>query len=65
MPEKGQVTLKVYDILGREAAVLVNKIQSKGSYKVEFNGQHLSSGIYLYSLKINNFTAKKKMLLVK
>ncbi|MBZ0183713.1 MAG: T9SS type A sorting domain-containing protein [Melioribacteraceae bacterium] len=59
------VTLKVYDILGREVAVLVNEQQSAGKYRVNFNASNLSSGIYLYQLKSGNHVSSKKMLLIK
>ncbi len=59
------VTLTVYDLQGKEIATLVNKKQSAGSYSVEFNGENLSSGLYFYTLEIENFKESKKMLLVK
>ncbi len=61
----GLVTLKVYDILGREIATLINEEQKAGNYKVEFNGANLSSGVYFYQLRTGNFTATKKLLLLK
>ncbi len=60
-----QVELKVYDILGREVATLVNKNQKPGNYQVTFNAQNLASGMYLYKLKTNNRIISKKMLLLK
>jgi len=59
------VTLKVYDFLGREVATLVNKEQNPGNYQVNFDGNALSSGIYFYELKIENFSESRKMLLIK
>ena len=59
------VQLKVYDILGNEVATLVNEEKSAGTYKTEFNGKNLSSGIYFYQLKAGNFIATKKLLLLK
>ena len=61
----GQVTLKVYDTLGREVANLVDKEQPSGKYSVNFNASNLSSGIYLYRITANGFTAVKKMILTK
>jgi hypothetical protein len=61
----GHVLLKVYDILGREVATLVDKIQPVGRYKVEFNGSNLSSGIYFYSLTAGDFNQTKKLILMK
>jgi hypothetical protein len=61
----GLVTLKVYDMLGREVATLVNENQKAGNYKVKFNGSNLPSGLYFYRIISNNFTATKKMLLMK
>ncbi len=61
----GKVTLKVYDLLGREVATLVNKEQPAGNYSVSFNASKLSSGIYFYQLRAGNFISTKKMMLVK
>lgn len=59
------VQLNVFDILGNEIATLVNESQSAGSYVVRFNASDLSSGVYFYKIKANNFTQIRKMLLVK
>jgi len=59
------VSLKIYDILGREIATLVNERKSPGEYEVEFSGKGLSSGIYFYKLTAGNFTSIKKMILMK
>lgn len=60
-----QVTLKIYDILGNEIATIVNEEQEPGIYTVEFDGSNLSSGIYFYKINTADFTAVKKMILVK
>jgi tetratricopeptide (TPR) repeat protein len=67
LPEKNYVTLKVYDILGREIATLINEYQNAGSYKVEFSADkyNLSSGIYFYTLKAGKNYVVKKMMLAK
>ena len=65
MPEAGNVTLKIYDILGREVKTLVDEFKDKGSYNVIFDGSNLASGIYIYTLNVNNFTMTKKLLLMK
>jgi len=59
------VTLKVYDILGREVATLVNKEQSPGNYSVRFDASNLTSGLYFYRLTAGKFTSVKKMMLLK
>ena len=59
------VTFKVYNILGKEVATLVNEEKSAGKYEVEFNSSGLSSGIYFYSLKAGSFYETKKMILLK
>lgn len=61
----GFVSLKVYDITGKEVANLVNEKLSVGSYTYEFEGANLSSGIYFYTMKTNDFASTKKMILVK
>jgi photosystem II stability/assembly factor-like uncharacterized protein len=60
------ISLKVYDILGNEVATLVNEKKNAGSYKAEFSGSNLSSGIYFYNITVDGRTSlSKKMLLVK
>lgn len=59
------VTLKIYDVLGKEVATLVNEEKTGGKYKVEFNASDLTSGVYFYKLKIENFIETKKMVLLK
>ncbi len=65
IPESGEVTLKIYDMLGREVATLVNESKQAGSYRVTFDASKLSSGVYMYTLKSGNFVASKKMMLMK
>ncbi len=65
IPSTGMVTLKVYDVLGREVSTLVNQVQANGNYRVSFNASSLPSGIYFYSLNSNNFSQVKKMILIK
>ena len=57
--------LTVYDILGREVATLVNENLNPGTYEVDFDGRKYASGVYFYTLKTENFTETKKMLMVK
>ncbi len=59
------VTLKVYDVLGREVATLVNERQNAGNYSVAFDGSKFASGIYFYRLVAGNVTATKKLVLIK
>jgi len=61
----GQTSLKVYDVIGREVAVLVNKKMVPGTYDVEFSNAQLATGLYFYQIRSGDFTATKKMLLVK
>ncbi|MBE0571884.1 MAG: T9SS type A sorting domain-containing protein [Ignavibacteriaceae bacterium] len=70
LPVSGDVTLKVYDILGNEVATLVNEYKTAGKYEVEFSiysdkGQNLSSGIYFYKLQTGEYTAVNKMVLLR
>lgn len=60
-----RVILKVYDVLGREVATLVNEEKPMGSYEVEFNANNLASGLYIYTLKVGSFISSKKMILLK
>lgn len=63
--KSGLVLLKVYNILGSEAAILVNEFMNPGSYKVDFNAASLSSGVYFYRLQSNGNAITKQMILLK
>ncbi|MBZ0184505.1 MAG: T9SS type A sorting domain-containing protein [Melioribacteraceae bacterium] len=65
VPSSEHVSLKVFDILGREIAVLVNEQKSAGTYTISFDAAELSSGVYFYRLNSGNNIQIKKMLLVK
>jgi hypothetical protein len=65
IPNSGIVTLKVYDILGREIKTLVNEFKSRGNYSVNFDAGSLSSGVYFYQLKSGGYSSIKKMVLLK
>lgn len=69
IPENGAVSLKIYDMLGSEAAVLVNRQQETGTYIVNWDASNLSSGVYFYKLSVTglkgNFVETKKMILTK
>ena len=61
----GRFSISIYDILGREVAVLTNAIQNAGQHQVKFLASGLSSGIYFYKLQANNEVITKKMMLLK
>lgn len=65
IPEAGDVTLKVYDILGKEISTLVDEFQTAGKYSVEFHGSNLPGGIYICRLTSGNYTKSIKMMLIK
>lgn len=65
IPKSGFVSLKVYDMLGKEICTLVNESRNAGKYIVKFNGLSLPSGIYFYKIESNGFSDTKKMMLVK
>lgn len=65
IPKNGEVSLRVFDLTGREVATLVNENVSKGSYEVEFNATSLPSGVYFYQLRAGSFVETKKMILMK
>ena len=65
IPSAGYVQLKVYDILGREVAALVNGNRQAGNYQVTFDGSKLASGLYIYKLTSGNYIETKKMLMIK
>ena len=61
----GLVTIKVYDILGREVGTLVNEQKNPGNYEVQFNASRLASGVYFYRMQAGDFVETKKLLLLK
>jgi len=65
IPEISFVTLKIYDILSSEMATLINEEKYAGSYQIDFDGSGLTSGIYFYQLRADNFVDTKKMILIK
>lgn len=65
LPKAGNVELRIYDLQGREVAMLVNGFKQAGNYSVEFKADNFASGVYFYKLKAGDFTSTKKMLLVK
>ena len=64
LANNGFVTLKLYDILGREVEILVNESKNAGDYSMNFNANQLSSGVYLYRLTVNEMSIVKKMILL-
>ena len=65
VPNQSKVLIKVYDILGKEVATLVNGEKAAGNYSVDFNASKLASGMYIYTIQAGNYTATKKMMLLK
>jgi hypothetical protein len=65
IPEDGFVKLAIYNMLGEEVATVVNNVQKAGRYEINFNASNLSSGVYVYRIETVNFTASKKLMLMK
>ncbi|MHC1738386.1 MAG: M28 family peptidase [Ignavibacteriaceae bacterium] len=65
LPAINNVSLKIYDVLGKEVASLINEEQGPGSYTVEFNASGLASGAYYFRLKAGEYNSVKKMILMK
>jgi hypothetical protein len=65
IPKTNFVTLKIYDVLGREIATLVNEERLPGNYNVKFDGSNIPSGVYFYRLQAGNFSQTKKLILMK
>jgi beta-glucanase (GH16 family) len=65
IPRRGFVTIKIFNLLGKEIAVLVNKEQNAGEYTTKFNAINLPSGVYLYRIQAGNYSFTKKMILLK
>jgi hypothetical protein len=65
IPERTNIKLVIYDILGREVETIVDKELEPGKYKINFTATNLPSGVYFYTLKTPKFTKTNKMLLIK
>jgi len=65
LPKQSNVTLKLFDILGREIATLVDAELESGVHKINFDGKHLASGIYFYRIHADGFLKTKKLMLLK
>ncbi len=65
LPKNGFVTLKIYDVLGREVSTLVNEYKSAGNYKLNFDASNLSSGVYIYTISSADNLLSKKMILIR
>jgi photosystem II stability/assembly factor-like uncharacterized protein len=65
IPKSGLVSIKIYDLLGKEIKTLVSEEKSAGNYSVQFNGSNLSSGIYFYRMQSGNHMQTKKLILLK
>jgi hypothetical protein len=65
LTERSNVVLKIYDVLGKEIATLVNDAKDAGTHEVTFNAKDLASGLYIYTIQAGSFTSSKKMMLLK
>jgi hypothetical protein len=65
LEHSGKIRLSIYDLIGREVAILVNEVQEAGGHEVTFRASNLSSGIYFYRLQTTNNVAIKKMILIR
>ncbi|RPI13493.1 MAG: T9SS C-terminal target domain-containing protein [Ignavibacteriae bacterium] len=65
IPKASNVTITVYNINGKEVSTLVNEFKQAGAYSISFNASSLASGVYFYKITAGDFTATKKMTLIK
>ena len=65
IPKNSYITLKIYDVLGGEVKTLIKEEKSAGTYELNWNAANLPSGVYFYQLKADEYTAVKKMILLK
>jgi hypothetical protein len=65
IPQSGFTSLVIYDVMGREVRTLINSQLRAGKYSIDFNADDLTSGAYMYKLKVNDFTETRKMMLIK
>ena len=65
IPKDANVKVKIYDILGREVASVINEFKKAGEYSISYDASNLASGIYIYKIEANDLTDAKKMILIK
>ncbi|GBD88739.1 hypothetical protein BMS3Abin03_02680 [bacterium BMS3Abin03] len=65
IPQSGLVQLKIFDMLGREVAILLNKVQSAGNHEIKFDASDFTSGVYFYRLQSGSFSETKKLVLLR
>ena len=65
IPQKSEVTIKIFSLLGQEVEILVNEEKDAGIYEVDFNAEDLPSGVYFYQLKAGSYVETKKMILLR
>ncbi len=65
IPQRSNVSLKIYDVLGKEIITLVNERKEAGTYNIQFDASKLSSGVYIYSIQAGDFLESRKMILMK
>jgi hypothetical protein len=65
VPKETNVTLKIYDIMGREVAELVNQRHDAGAYQIAWNANGMTSGVYFYRISAGDFTSVRKLILMK
>lgn len=65
LPFESRVSLKIYGVLGNEVVALISEYQNAGQHEISYNASHLAGGVYFYTLRTENFTQTKKMLLLK
>jgi hypothetical protein len=65
IPQSGFVKLDIYNLLGQKITTLINEEMSSGYHSVDFNAEDISSGVYVYTLSVNDFVTSKKMVLLK
>ena len=65
LPQQEHVSLKVFDILGREVRTLLDEVKDEGTYRIRFNSLGLASGIYIYRISTNNSSISRKMIILR
>ncbi|MCL6099667.1 MAG: T9SS type A sorting domain-containing protein [Bacteroidetes bacterium] len=65
LPRSGFVSMKIYDVLGKEIKTLISETKIAGNYSIKFDGVNLPSGIYFYQMKTSEYMRTKKMILLK
>jgi hypothetical protein len=65
LPHREFVSLRVFDVLGREVAMLINEVRNSGEYEFQWDASNMSSGVFVYRLRAGEFVSARRMILIR